>query len=42
MIKNLAELDEFNVSKLNNEKLSKFFAFLENFEYIRFFVWLNS
>jgi len=42
MIKFLVEMDEFNVSKLSNDKLAKFFDFLENFEYIKFFVWLNE
>jgi len=41
MIKSLMEMDEFNVNKLSNEKLNKFFDFLENFDYIKFFVWLN-
>ena len=30
MIKFLVEMDEFNASKLSNEKLAKFFDFLEN------------
>jgi len=36
------EMDEFNVGKLNNDKLQKFFDFLENHDYIKFFVWLNE
>ena len=42
MVQHLAELDEFKVSKLSNEKLQKFFDFLENHDYIKFFVWLNE
>lgn len=42
MIKHLMELDEFNVNKLSNDMLKKFFDFLENFDYIKFFVWLNQ
>lgn len=42
MVKNLMEMDEFNVSKLSNDKLQKFFDFLENHDYIKFFVWLNE
>lgn len=42
MIKSLMEMDEFNVSKLTNEKLQKFFDFLETYDYLKFFVWLNE
>lgn len=42
MVKHLMEMDEFNVGKLNNDKLQKFFDFLENHDYIKFFVWLNE
>jgi hypothetical protein len=42
MIKNLMELDEFNVSKLSNDMLKKFFDFLEKVDYVKFFVWLNQ
>jgi hypothetical protein len=42
MVKQLMEMDEFNVDKLNNDKLQKFFDFLENQDYIKFFVWLNE
>ena len=42
MIKYLMEMDEFNADKLSNEQLAIFFSFLENPDYIRFFVWLNE
>lgn len=42
MIKHLMELDEFNVNKLTNDMLRKFFDFLENVDYLKFFVWLNQ
>jgi len=42
MVKHLMEMDEFNVSKLSNDKLQKFFDFLENCDYIKLFVWLNE
>lgn len=41
MLKTLMELDEFQISKVSNEKMHKFFDFLENPEYLKFFVWLN-
>jgi len=41
MIKSLMELDEFKVSKLSNEKLNKFYDFLEDYNYVKFFVWLD-
>lgn len=41
MLKILMELDEFQISKVSKEQLHKFFDFLENSEYIKFFVWLN-
>lgn len=42
MVECLNKLDEFNISKLSNDKLQKFFDFLENFDYLKFFVWLNN
>ena len=42
MIKSLMELDEFNVSKLSNVKLNKFYDFLEDYNYVKFFVWLDQ
>lgn len=42
MVEQLSDMDEFNVSKLSNDKLQKFFEFLENQQYIKFFVWLNE
>jgi len=42
MLKTLMELDEFQISKVSNEKMHKFFDFLENPEYLKFFVWLNQ
>ena len=42
MLKTLMELDEFQISKVSNEQLHKFFDFLENPDYIKFFVWLNT
>ena len=41
MLKTLMELDEFQINKVSNEQLHKFFDFLENPNYIKFFVWLN-
>ena len=35
-------MDEFNVSKLTNEKLQKFFEYLENPDYVKFFVSLDA
>jgi hypothetical protein len=42
MVKQLMEMDEFHVDKVSNDKLQKFFDFLENQDYIKFFVWLNE
>lgn len=42
MIQSLVDMDEFNVSKLTNDKLQKFFEYLENSDYIKFFVWLDE
>jgi dynein heavy chain len=35
-------MDEFNVNKLTNDKLQKFYEFLQKPDYIKFFVWLNE
>jgi len=35
-------MDEFKVSNLTNDILQKFHEFLENPDYIKFFVWLNE
>lgn len=42
MIKYLLDMDEFHAEKLSNEHLAIFFSYLENPDYIRFFVWLNE
>jgi hypothetical protein len=42
MTQSLVDMDEFNVSKLTNEKLQKFFEYLENPDYVKFFVSLDA
>ena len=38
----LQDMDEFNVNKLTNDKLQKFYEFLQKPDYVKFFVWLNE
>ncbi len=42
MVEHVSGLDEFNIEKLSNDMLQKFFDFLENQDYIKFFVWLDN
>lgn len=42
MVEQAAGLDEFNIEKLTNDMLQKFFDFLEQEEYTKFFVWLDD
>lgn len=42
MVKQLVDMDSFKVSMLSNDKLQKFYEFLQRPDYVKFFMWLNE